>query len=197
MIRHSQSTNPYNPTKDEKFIEYFLENEGIKFMPQVRINNLKGDEKYAYRDVDFYLPRLKIYVEYYGWYNKSKINRSEYDLKTNVYINNSIPTVIIYPHELGYLDYAFHVKLLKLMRIPKFKNSLALFRYKVSRYLYNGKGYFFFLSLLSFIIGAAALMQSTHNGGFFFIIYVLGFSIGVGLFVHFLRNLYLIFFKDY
>ena len=184
------------PSKDELFIRYYLESQNFKLKSEVRLDNLKGDEGYSYRLADFFLPRLSIYIEYYGMYNSSKKKRQEYEQKTEVYFKNKIPTVILYPHELGYLDYAFHTKMLKLLRHPKFRNNWNIFRYKLNRYFNNGKGYFFFLSLVVLIISMSALVESKKTPDFFFILYIIGFATSAVLLMRFFQNIYTIFFKD-
>ena len=72
MITRSDNSIPHIPSNEENLVKFYLEESNIKFKPQIRLHNLKGDNNYSYRDVDFYLPRLEVYVEYYGWYNKNK-----------------------------------------------------------------------------------------------------------------------------
>jgi hypothetical protein len=127
------------PSSEELFIKYFLEENDFKFESEVLIEDLKGDDK-AYRRADFYLTNYKVYLEYFGNYNSTKERRAEYDKKAVIYIRNNKPTVFLYPHELGILDYAFHIKLLKVLSIKKFALEKQLFRYKLKRY-FNKEGY--------------------------------------------------------
>ncbi len=120
-------------SSEEMFISDFLEDLEIKFETEVIINNLKDDNK-TYRRADFYLPKFKIYLEYFGNYNASKERRMEYDKKVQVYIKNDIPTVFIYPHELGFLEYAFHNKIIKVLKIKKFNLEKQLLQYRIKRY---------------------------------------------------------------
>ncbi len=122
-------------SSEEQYIEIFLHENRIKFDSEVEIKGLRHDNK-SFRRADFLLPRLGIYIEYYGLYNSTKKNRQEYDLKTQVYLKNSIPTVFIYPHELGIIEYAFHVKILRVLKHSKFRKRGKLFRYKLNR-LFN------------------------------------------------------------
>jgi len=186
----------YKPSNEEKFVQHYLESNNIKHKPQFRLNNLKGDEKFSYRDVDFFLPKFGVYVEYYGWYNKSKHHREQYDIKTQIYIKNDLPTIVIYPHELGFLDYAFHTKMIKLLNIPKFKSSKNMFRYKANRFHLLGKSYFFLLAFVTLLIGLSALTESKHNYDFYFFIYITGFTTTALLMREFFLNFYYIFFKD-
>lgn len=196
MLNFLKKDNSYTPSNEERFLQYYLENNGIKYIPQYRLSKLKGDDDYSYRDIDFYLPRLKIYVEYYGWYNKDKVSRNNYDLKTQVLIKNHIPTIIIYPHELGFLDYAFHTKIIKLLKMPKFKNWKYTFIYKSNRYLNDGKPYYLLLAIFSLFVGLGALFQSKHNYDIYFIIYIIGLGCSGLLFWDFFRRLYLILLKN-
>ena len=127
----NQLVNP--PSSEEQFIANFFDQEGIKYTQEVKITNLQNDSK-LFRRADFYLPNLRVYVEYFGLYNSTKAIRDEYDEKREVYIKNNIPTVFIYPHELGILEYAFHVKVVKLLKLEKFKLRKQLFRYRFNRY---------------------------------------------------------------
>lgn len=125
-------------TSEETFIEHYLMGQNIKYKKQVKIEGLKNDVK-NHRVVDFYLPRLNIYIEYFGLYNSTKTIRDNYDKKAEVYIKNNIPTVFLYPHELGFLDYAFNNKLLKVLRVKKFKKKSFLIKYKLNRFYSKGK----------------------------------------------------------
>lgn len=149
----------YAPTSEEMFIRNYLEVQGITYKAEYKLENLYGDEK-SFRKVDFYLPKFKIYVEYFGMYNSTKTVRNEYDKKAKVYIKNSIPTIFLYPHELGFLDYAFHTKMLKLLRKEKFKDNHIMFRYKLSRYLTDGKGYLFLLFLFSLYLALVFMFKN-------------------------------------
>ncbi|MCA0152094.1 hypothetical protein [Winogradskyella vincentii] len=196
-MKKINNVSPNSPTKDEAFVKNYLDSRGIRYKAEYRIDNLKGDLKYSYRVVDFYLVNLGTYVEYYGLYNATRKIRAEYDLKTKVYIENNLPTIIIYPHELGYLDFAFHFKLLKLLRIKKFHSTSKILRYKFNRYLTIGKSYVFFIAIACFIIGIQSLIQSIDNYDLFFTIYLIGMAFSVALMGYFLRNLYLVMVRDY
>jgi hypothetical protein len=123
---------PPQSSEEEFIAEYFKKSE-IKYDSEVPINNLKNDTK-KYRRADFLLPNLKVYVEYYGHYNATKERRDEYDLKSKVYVENNIPTVFLYPHELGFLDYAFNKKITKVLKLSKFDLKWQLFKYRLNRF---------------------------------------------------------------
>mgnify|MGYP000577882548 CR=1 FL=1 len=181
------------PSSEEQFVRNYLEENGIKYIAEYKIYNLKDDKKKS-RRVDFYLPRLGIYLEYFGWYNKNKQIREDYDEKARVYIKNNMPTVILYPHELGFIDYALHNKILKVLRVPKFKNKSKLFRYKWNRYSINGKGYFLFLS---FFILVFTLSITKDNNIKFDLIFGVGFAFSIHLFLEFIKNFVKTFFYDH
>ena len=149
-------TPEYIQSSEELFIANFLEEKEFKFEKEVILNNLKDDDK-TFRRADFYLTNYKIYVEYFGNYNTTKERRAEYDKKVQVYLKNGIPTVFIYPHELGFLDYAFHSKIIKVLKIKKFNLDKQLLRYKIKRY-FEKEGFNNSIMLLTSIITIAALI---------------------------------------
>jgi len=150
------------PSSEELFITNFMEELGFKFETEVLINDLKGDDK-QYRKADFYLTNYKVYVEYFGNYNSTKERRAEYDKKAKVYIKNNKPTVFLYPHELGILEYAFHVKLLKVLNLKKFGLEKQLFRYRLKRY-FNKDGYTHIMLIISPIVMSFGILKL--NTGF-------------------------------
>lgn len=156
-------------SSEELFVAAFLKDSGMKFESEVPLYNLRWDTK-KFRRADFKLTNLGIYVEYFGQYNATKVKRTEYDKKAEVYIKNSIPTVFIYPHELGFLEYAFHIKMVKLLKMEKFNLRRSLFRYRLNRFLENflytsGFGSFqsLFIStfLFSLILGVILIGEGT------------------------------------
>ena len=191
------TSSAYAPTSEEMFIRNYLEEQGMKYKAEYKLENLYGDEK-SYRKVDFYLPKLKVYVEYFGMYNSTKAVRNEYDKKAKVYIKNSIPTLFLYPHELGFLDYAFHTKMLKLLRTEKFKNNHIMFKYKLSRYLAKGKGYLLPLSLFSLYLAMVFLFNNpgiTEEANTW--LFAGFFGASGGILHRFLHNFRGFFFKDW
>jgi hypothetical protein len=195
MNKESNINNQLPPTKpssEEQFIRNYFSIRGIKYIPEYNTPKLNGDEK-SHRRIDFYLPELGVYVEHFGWYNKSKEHRAEYDKKVTVLIKNEYPVVILYPHELGFLDYAFHVKVLKVLRVPKFKNNYKMFRYKLNRYTSIGKGYFFFLAILVIIL---TLKLTWNDDEGFNLIFGIGFAASISLLYEFTKQLIRVFFQD-
>ena len=129
-MKEHEINNISEPTSEEEYIINYLDNSGIYFEREVKISNLKNDSK-SYRIADFYLEDYEVYVEYFGMYNSSKEVRREYDQKAKIYISNHIPTIFLYPHELGFLEYAFHKKMLKVLKAFNFRKELK--RYKIDR----------------------------------------------------------------
>jgi hypothetical protein len=146
------------PSSEELFVSAFLRDCGLNFESEVPIYNLMGDTK-KYRVADFKLTDLGVYIEYFGQYNATKLKRAEYDKKVDVYIKNNIPTIFIYPHELGFLEYAFHIKMVKLLKLEKFNFSKKLFKYRLNRFKENflyssdiGSAFNFSLSVYIFLL---------------------------------------------
>ncbi len=185
-------------SSEEIFIADFLENKGIKFEKEVILNNLKDDIK-AYRRVDFHLPKLGIYLEYFGQYNSNKERRDDYDFKAKLYFKNNIPTVILYPHELGIIDYKFHVKILKVFKNKKFNLSKQLFKYRMNRYVGhvaddNG-------SLKTFVFSAVIILgiinlKTGLEGEFLAVIFIVCFVLSVFSILEILMDIRRFFYKD-
>ena len=131
--KKKESINPHIPSSEEEYIKNYLDESGIDYISEYKINGLKGDSK-SYRKVDFYLPKHNVYVEYFGLYNANKEIRGNYDEKVRVYLKNHLPSVFLYPHELGILDYAFHKKMLKVLRTKKFEKKSNILKYKYNRW---------------------------------------------------------------
>lgn len=144
------------PSSEELFVADFLRDSGLKFEAEVPLYNLHGDVK-KFRKADFYLPNLGVYVEYFGQYNATKEKRAAYDKKAEVYIKNSIPTIFIYPHELGFLEYAFHYKMVKLLKLKKFDFKKSLLKYRFNRFKDNFLHSTDFGGFLSFFISALVI----------------------------------------
>ena len=179
------------PSSEEQFIQNYLYLNNIEYISEFKVHNLKDDKKKS-RRVDFYLPKLGIYLEYFGWYNKSKKAREDYDEKAKVYIKNNMPTVIIYPHELGFLDYALHNKILKVLRVPKFNSKANLFKYKCSRYRSRAKVYLIPQSILLFMLTCLIYKEFY----FFDLIIWLGFSLSLLSAYSFMEDFIHIWFYD-
>lgn len=130
----------YKPSEGEEFLEDFLYSIGIEFESQKRIEDLKYDSK-QFRTADFYLPKYKVYIEFFGLWNNS--GNDEYKQKKDVYQKNNIPCIYIYPENLGIIEYTFDkriqvvlgknnlmkelhaYRIFKFKSAPEFKNRIA------------------------------------------------------------------------
>lgn len=184
-------------SNEELYVKDYLDKMGFAYVQEFHVSKLIGDEK-SHRRVDFYLENLGIYVEYFGMYNSTKQIRDNYDEKVKVYIKNGLPSIFLYPHELGFLDYAFHTKMLHLLRLNKFKNKMILFRYKFTRYFKLGKGYLFFSSIFwIYIFVVFLLKESGFNEGMEALMIIVSLIISLYFSFRFLINLIDYFFNDY
>jgi hypothetical protein len=138
----------YNLSEGEIFIAEYFESENIKFKEQVSISNLKFDSK-TFRKPDFYLPRYKVYVEFFGMWNNSKEERERYREKKGIYYKNHIPCVYLYPENLGIIDFTFPMRLRKELRRHSMGKELFIFQLKM---LLNDRGSLFFWLILSTIV---------------------------------------------
>lgn len=150
-----QNIKPTEPSREELFVADYLRDAGISFKSEVELHDLLDDPTKTHRRVDFYLKNLDVYVEYFGLYNSTKERRQEYEEKKRVYFKNRMPSIFLYPHELGIIDYAFHTKMIRLLRHKSIGNRKHLIRYKLNRlWRYGdlgnliGAGLFFFLFVL-------------------------------------------------
>lgn len=96
-------------TEGEEFIAEYLDSEGIDFRQEELIEGLNNDSK-SFRKADFYLPKYKVYIEYFGQWNNEK-QKPRYREKRQVYINNKVPCIILYPENLGIIDFIFSRRL--------------------------------------------------------------------------------------
>jgi len=116
-------------TEGEIIIEEFLKEDDIKFKPEVKIKNLKGDT-IPYRKADFYLPQFKTYIEYLGRWNIEH-NRKKYNEKKRVYKNNNIPCVYIYPDNLGILNFVLKWRLKQELKNYNLKWELFKLNFRI------------------------------------------------------------------
>jgi len=128
--------NKNTPSEGELFLKSFFRENGIKNQPEKVIRGLRNDD-HEYRVADFYLPRLKMYVEFQGLWNNTKDDRERYKEKMRVYGKNNVPCIYIYPENLGIIEYAFHARMLK--ELKKHKMKMELFKYKFLRFVNQKK----------------------------------------------------------
>src|SRR3989344_7404477 len=120
-------------SEGEELIEEYLSEEGIIFIPEKKIENLKVDT-FPYRKADFYLPNYKTYIEFFGLWNIES-NKKKYLEKKKVYEMNNIPCIYLYPDNLGMLNFIFKRRLRDLfkkhnMKWQLFKINWDLFQEK-------------------------------------------------------------------
>jgi len=112
-------------TEGEDFIAEYLESEKIGFRTEEIIEGLKNDTK-GFRKADFYLPRYKVYIEYFGQWN-SETQKPRYREKNQVYKDNKIPCIILYPDNLGIISYIFPKRLEYVLHRHKMDKELRLY----------------------------------------------------------------------
>ncbi|MFC2113581.1 hypothetical protein ACFLTA_09965 [Bacteroidota bacterium] len=135
-------------SEGERFLHYFFKEVGIKAESQVKLENLKGDNK-SYRVADFYLPRYKVYVEFFGNWNTSPEYKEKYRDKINIYLSNNIPCVYLYPENLGTIEYTFDYRFEKELR--KHNLDKELFKYR-TKLLWDERMSAFFYLLLAITV---------------------------------------------
>ena len=113
-------------TEGESVLDQYFKQTGIMVEFQKEIPKLKGDEK-SHRVADFYLPRLKIYVEFFGMWNVSDRKKEDYREKKRIYKENSIPCVYIYPENLGVIQYIFPYRVWKVLKNHNLRKQLIRF----------------------------------------------------------------------
>lgn len=119
-------------TEGEEYIKEFFEIKKIQYKSQQPINGLINDSK-SHRVADFYLPKYKIYVEFFGQWNVEN-QKERYREKRKVYWDNKIPCVLLYPENLGILDYIFEHRMIYILKFYKLKSELRRYRYKIFRH---------------------------------------------------------------
>ncbi|MEK6835058.1 MAG: hypothetical protein AABX61_02225 [Nanoarchaeota archaeon] len=138
----------FTRSEGEELIEEYLNEEGINFKSEIKIENLKGDS-FPYRKADFYLPQYKVYVEFFGRWNVSEDAKNKYREKKNVYEKNNVPCFYLYPDSLGILNFIFKRRLKEVLKKHNkkwqlFKINWNLFQEK------HGLGILIFILLLIF-----------------------------------------------
>lgn len=148
----SISIDNHTPSEGELFIAEYFKKEKISFQTEVPINGLYNDSK-SHRRADFYLPNYKCYVEFYGRWNNTKEDRERYREKKQVFFQNNIPCVYLYPENLGIIDFSFNRRLTDVLK--KYTLRKELFRYRLWRFLrheYENLNGFLFFGLVSLVL---------------------------------------------
>jgi len=117
-------------SEGEEFIKDFLESEDIKFRPEEKIEDLKGDDS-SYRVADFYLPQYKVYVEFFGQWNVSEEHKKRYNKKKRVYRENKIPCVYLYPENLGILKFLLKRRIKDVLKSQDMKWQLFKINWEI------------------------------------------------------------------
>ncbi|MFL5740177.1 MAG: hypothetical protein ACJ75B_08160 [Flavisolibacter sp.] len=129
----------------EDFIEDFFKSQKITYRREEQIHGLQYDAK-SHRIADFYLPDYRVYVEYYGQWNiESQKNR--YREKKQVYQNNQLPCIILYPENLGVITYIFPKRMFEVLKRYRMDRELKKYKWKL---MLENKG--FRLLLLAFAL---------------------------------------------
>lgn len=161
--------NPQRPPSEgEEFLADFFDSIGIPYMPEKKINGLKCDSK-MYRTADFYLPKFKVYVEFFGLWNNAC--NEEYRQKKDVYRANKIPCVYLYPENLGIIGFTFDKRIQAVMKMYDMKKEIRkykLFKLKESRELRNRIG----ILAICVFLGLTILSIGLHNANISLVILV-------------------------
>jgi hypothetical protein len=102
--------DPYGRTDGEYAIAQSLAKLGIRYVPEYVLNGLNEDTA-KYRVADFYLPREKIVIEFFGNWRTSEADKKRYKEKLEVYKKNGINCIPIYPEELYNITWILKNKL--------------------------------------------------------------------------------------
>ena len=106
------------PSEGEELIGEFFKEKNIKYKPEFELKNLKEDTV-SKRIADFYLPKYKVFLEFFGRWNVSEEAKEKYRAKKKVHYINDIPCIYLYPENLGILDFIFKRRLRKLLQSRK------------------------------------------------------------------------------
>ena len=102
-----RDTETSDDSEGEDYIAEYFDEIGMEYRRQHLIEGL-ADKYASFRKADFYLPQYKVILEFAGRWNRSEEERSRYRHKKQVYKENAIPCIWIYPDNLGVLHYIFH-----------------------------------------------------------------------------------------
>ncbi|HEX9825422.1 MAG TPA: hypothetical protein VGA80_02400 [Flavobacteriaceae bacterium] len=136
-------------SEGEKFISEYFKYSGIEYDCEVKLKNLKDDNK-GHREPDFYLPKYKIYVEFNGKWNTSDLEKERYREKKVIYYRNNIPCIYLYPENLGIIDFVFTNRLIEELKKHSLKKEL--FRFQTKRFIDDRGALFLWLFLSIFIL---------------------------------------------
>mgnify|MGYP006077990471 CR=1 FL=1 len=176
------------PSEGELFILEYLKHKKISFEREVRLNNLRFDDDFGYRDVDFYLKKYGVYIEFNGMWNNTKEDRVRYRKKKEVYRKNNIPCIYLYPENLGIIDFVFTKRLIEEMKKKKLTKELRLFQLK--RFI-DDRGSLFAWMILSIILLCGDFNWQEDSGTIMFFV-----SVGIFQIYRLIQGVYKFFIKN-
>lgn len=94
-------TERREPSPGERAIANELRRMKIKYVREKWIEGLKGDSENR-RRADFYLPEYDVYIEFLGNWDTSIQDKQRYREKRDVYEQNGIKCIYIFPNQLHY-----------------------------------------------------------------------------------------------
>ena len=155
------------PSEGELFISEYLKFKNISFEREVRLNNLKYDEDFKYRDADFFLTKYGEYIEFNGRWNNTKEDRARYRVKKEVYRKNNLPCIYLYPENLGIIDFVFTKRLIVELQKKSMIKQLRQFQFK--RFMDDRGSLFIWLFISILFLNGDYSWQQDRNTILFFI----------------------------
>lgn len=76
---------PNERSEGEQFVEQYFKDREIRYITNYKLDRLKGDNK-EYRLSDFYLPKFKIHVEFFGMWMYLKITKSAIAKRNGLFV---------------------------------------------------------------------------------------------------------------
>lgn len=121
-IIHPYKTNRYDSQAEEKIANYFQRKNIIYYhhpqlkLPKLFLRFLNIPFLNFRLEPDFFLPEFNVFVEYWGLIDNKEYKEKNYDFKKEIYKNNSIDLISLYPKNLENLDYDFTSRLLEVIK---------------------------------------------------------------------------------
>jgi hypothetical protein len=175
-------------SEGELFISEYFKFKNISFEREVRLNNLKYDDNFKYRDADFFLKKYGVYIEFNGLWNNSKEDRVRYRVKKEVYRKNNLPCIYLYPENLGIIDFVFSKRLIEELNKKSMTKQLRMFQFK--RLIDDRGSLFIWLFLAILFLNGDFTWQEDQNSILFFISVCLFqvFRLIIGIHKFFVKN---------
>ncbi|MDO8555720.1 MAG: hypothetical protein Q7R96_00925 [Nanoarchaeota archaeon] len=120
-ILNANTTHYAYKSEGEKQIAKYLESKKISFLyePEITLETKNNFVPFLWKKIilhpDFYLPEFDVYVEYWGMTNHEKYDEDRRK-KQQVYKENYISLVELYPDNLKFLDWKFTLRLLEQLK---------------------------------------------------------------------------------